>query len=117
MPPRGYRDELKRRWREYATPEMEAQLKAASGRERDLSHLVRISIVRDRDGITPWAAAGKVADEIGGVARLRHANQKRLYGKFQKTPVLYQRLSLASDPVEAADREIWEQFRRKYGIK
>jgi hypothetical protein len=93
--------------------EREARSKAAFGREPDLRHLVKISALQDRDGISPHAAAGKIADEIGGDARLRHANKKRLYAKFQKAPALYQRLSLAGgDPGFAAEREICESLAR-----
>jgi hypothetical protein len=89
--------------------EAEARRKAARGRERDLRHLVDISVLQDRQGITAWDAAGKIADQIGGDARLRHANHKRLYGKFQKAPMLYRRLAFASeDPADAAEREICE---------
>jgi hypothetical protein len=89
--------------------EHEAQSKAAFGREPDLRYLIKIPILQDRDGISPHSAAGKIADEIGGDARLRHANRKRLYGKFQKAPALYRRLAWASeDPSDAAEREIAE---------
>jgi len=89
--------------------EHEARSKAAFGREPDLRHLVKISVMQDRDGISANEAAGKVADEFGGNARVRHANYKRLYSKFQKAPALYLRLALASeDPSDAADREICE---------
>ncbi|MGC1891343.1 MAG: hypothetical protein WA709_35600 [Stellaceae bacterium] len=141
MPPRGYRDETKRlersiddttrnlvrlsarlgheedrqRYKKELADRAEAQArrKAANGRERDLRHLVDISVLQDRQGITAWAAAGKIADQIGGDARLRHANKKRLYAKFQKAAALYQRLSLAdSDPAFAAEREICESLAR-----
>ena len=137
MPPRGYRDETKRlersiddstrnlvrlsaklgqeedrqRYKDELADraEAEARRKAARGRERDLRHLVDISVLQDRQGITAWAAAGKIAHQIGGDARLRHANHKRLYGKFQKAPMLYRRLAFASeDPADAAEREICE---------
>jgi hypothetical protein len=140
MPPRGYRDETKRlersiddttrnlvrlsaklgheedrqRYKKELADRAEARArrKAARGRERDLRHLVDISVLQDRQGITVWAAAGKVADQIGGEARLRHANTKRLYAKFQKAPALYHRLSLADDPSFAAEREICESLAR-----
>jgi hypothetical protein len=135
MPPRGYRDESKRltrsiddttrdlvrlsarlgheedrqRYKKELADRAEAQarMKAAGGRERDLRHLVDISVLQDRQGITAWAAAGKIADQIGGDARLRHANTKRLYAKFQKAAALYRRLAAApEDPKTAAHREI-----------
>jgi hypothetical protein len=125
MPARGYRDEDKRLWREllagykelnrerYASwMEHRAKSKAAYRREPDLPYLVKIPMLQDRDGLSPYTAAGKVADEIGGDARLRHANRKKLYGKFQKAPGLYRRLALASeDPSDAAEREICEAIR------
>jgi hypothetical protein len=139
MPPRGYRDESKqleksidrgarelmrlsaklgheedrqRYKKELADrAEAKARTKAAYGRERDLRHLVKISVLQDRDGISANEAAGKVADEIGGNARVRHANYKRLYGKFQQAPELYRRLALAGgDPSFAAEREICESL-------
>jgi hypothetical protein len=118
MPPRGYRDEFKRWYREIVPPERVALQKAASGREHDLSKLVKISILQDREGLTAHAAARKIADEIGGNARLRHANTKRLYAKFQKAAALYRRLALAScDPVDAADREICEEYFKNWSVK
>jgi hypothetical protein len=93
--------------------EHEARSKAAFGREPDLRHLVDISVLQERQGITAWAAARQIADEIGGDAPLRHANKKRLYAKFQKAPALYQRLSLTGgDPGFAAEREICESLAR-----
>jgi hypothetical protein len=84
-------------------------LRAAECRELDLLRLVKIARVKDRDGISSaYAAAGKVADEIGGAPRRRRANQKTLHGKFQKAPALYRRLALAPEahPAEAATREL-----------
>lgn len=120
MPPRGYRDESKRLEREVLAGEKEldrqcyaasmehrARRKAAFGRDLDLPYLVKISMLHDRDGISPHAAAEKIADGIGGDARLRHANKKRLYRKFQEAPALYRRLAAApEDPKTAAHREI-----------
>jgi hypothetical protein len=112
MPPRGYRDTYKKFARKILSPEHLARQKAAFGREPDLLHLINITRLQDRDGISAHAAAGKIADEIGGVARTRHANQKRLYRKFQTAPALYRRLALAADndPADAADREICEEL-------
>jgi hypothetical protein len=73
--------------------------------------LVKMAMLQDRDGISAWAAAGKIADEISANARARHANQKRLHRKFQKAPALYHRLALAPDhPADAADREICDEL-------
>jgi hypothetical protein len=108
MPPRGYHDEYKKQLkRQFDNPERAALAKPASGREHDLPHLVKISMLHDRDGISSHAAAEKISDGIGGDARLRHANKKRLYRKFQKAPALYRRLAAApEDPKTAAHREI-----------
>jgi hypothetical protein len=133
MPPRGYRDENKRlsksidddtRWlarfgnedqrqnyrRELAKrTEAKARQKAANGREFHLRYLVEIAVSMDRHGLSAHAAAEKIADEMGGSARVRHANHKTLYRKFQEAPALYRRLALSSeDPADAADREICE---------
>jgi hypothetical protein len=112
MPPRGYRDTYKKLVRELLPPEHLARQKAAFRREPDLSHLIKIARLQDRHGMSAHDAAGKIADEIGGVARVRHANQKRLYRKFQIAPALYRRLALAADddPANAADREICEEL-------
>jgi hypothetical protein len=111
MPPRGYRDTYKKWVRKFMPPEHFARQKAASRREPELLHLIKIARFQDRDGISAYAAAGKMADDIGGVARTRHANQKRLYRKFQTAPALYRRLALAADdPADAAEREIWEEL-------
>jgi hypothetical protein len=124
MPPRGYRDEHKRLWRELLAGykesnkeehgrwmEHRARTKAAYKREPDLPNLVKIAVLQDRDGLSPYAAAEKIANEIGGDARLRHANKKRLYCKFQTAPALYRRLALApEDPADAAGREICESL-------
>jgi|SRR5271154_6945671 len=111
MPPRGYRDWFKETLRQ-SDPERVARRRAARGRDRDLPLLIKISLLQDRDKISPHAAAGKIADEIGGDARVRHANKKRLYGKFQRAPALYRRLALApDDPAGAAEREIAEELR------
>ena len=146
MPPLGWRDEDKKVQREidkidrdlvrlwskagdheraqfYKTEladraEREARCKAAYGDERDLARLVEISRVRDRAGISAWAAAGISADAMGGDARVRHATRKTLYRKFQKAPRLYQRLAAASeDPQVAADREICAELSASLGIK
>jgi hypothetical protein len=143
MPPRGYRDESKRLAREIDATERqlvrlcselghdeqsehykrqladrgegEARRKAANGREADLQHLVDISVLQERQGITAWAAAGKIANQIGGNAQARHASRKRLYGKFQKASALYRRLASAPEnPADAADREIWEQLEKSF---
>jgi hypothetical protein len=107
MPPRGYHDEYKELSRKFIPPEVLARQKAAYGRERDLRHLVRMALLQDRDGISAWAAAGKIADEIGANPRACHAVQKRLHAKFQKAPALYRRLAAAGeDPKTAAHREI-----------
>jgi hypothetical protein len=68
----------------------------------------------DRDGLSAHAATGKIADEMGGSARVRHANHKTLYRKFQQAPALYRRLASApeDDPAEAAEREICESLAR-----
>jgi hypothetical protein len=68
----------------------------------------------DRDGLSAHAATGKSADEMGGSARVRHANHKTLYRKFQQAPALYRRLASApeDDPAEAAEREICESLAR-----
>jgi hypothetical protein len=89
--------------------EYKARSNAAFGRERQLGYLVKIAVSVDRDGLTAHAASRKIADEMGGNARLRHANKKTLYRKFQRAPALYRRLALASeDPSDAAEREICE---------
>jgi|SRR5215831_13990461 len=138
MPPRGHRDQLKAWLRadrekdlvrlyskagdeeaaQYSkkmvadAAEHAARRKAARGRERHLLHLVEISRLRDQLAITAWAAAGIIANAIGGDARVRHANRKTLYRKFQKAPALYRRLALASeDPQAAAKREIEDWIR------
>jgi hypothetical protein len=111
MPPRGYRDELKRWMRELLSPEERARGRVARGRERDLTHLLRIATLCASCGVTVWAAAGIVAEELGGAPQPRHATRKRLYGKYQKAPALYWRLASASeDPEDAADREICEEL-------
>jgi hypothetical protein len=135
MPPRGYRDESKRlersieesqkvlakigdedqrqRYKEELarSAEHKARQKAASREEPDLQYLVKIAVLADQNRINPHAAALEIANEIGGNARLRHANQKRLYGKFQKAPALYRRLASASeDPADVADREICQSI-------
>jgi hypothetical protein len=107
MPPRGYHDEYKELYRKFTNPEVLARQKAAYGRERDLPHLIKVAVLQSRDGISAWAAAGKIADEIGADPRARHAARKRLYVKFQKAPALYRRLAAAGeDPKTAAHREI-----------
>jgi hypothetical protein len=84
-----------------------ARQKAANGRERDLPHLIKIAVLQGPDAISAWAAAGKIADEIGADPRARHAVRKRLYAKFQKAQALYRRLAAAGeDPKIAAHREI-----------
>jgi hypothetical protein len=133
MPPRGYRDENKRLSksiddlerelsrlgnedeRQYykrqltKRAEAKARRKAANGREFHLRYLVEIAVSMDRHGLSAHAAAEKIADEMGGSARVRHANHKTLYRKFQEAPALYRRLALSSeDPADAADREICE---------
>jgi hypothetical protein len=118
MPPRGFRDVFKELQREYDTPESAARRRVAARRERDIAHLIQISILQDRDGITPHAAATKIADAIGGDARVRHANKKRLYAKFQSAPAFYRRLAAAPDaPWLAADREICQWLYEQHGIK
>jgi hypothetical protein len=115
MPPRGYRDERKALLREFADahPEQTARANAAYGLERDLRHLVRIAVLMDRKGITAWAAAGEIANEIGADdPRARHAIQKRLHRKFQQAPALYHRLAAAPEhPESAAEREISQELR------
>jgi hypothetical protein len=118
MPPRGFRDEFKKLVRKYETPEMAARGRVFTRKERDIAHLIQISILQDRDGITPHAAATKVSDAIGGDARVRHANKKRLYAKFQKAPAFYRRMAAASDaPWLAADRELCQYLYEQLGIK
>jgi hypothetical protein len=139
MPPRGYQDETKRLERSiddheralarlssnenerlyYKTlladrAEAKARRKAAGGREPHLRYLVNIAVSMDRDGLSAHAATGKIADEMGGSARVRHANHKTLYRKFQQAPALYRRLASApeDDPAEAAEREICESLAR-----
>jgi hypothetical protein len=138
MPPRGYQDESKRLERSiddheraarlssnenerlyYKTlladrAEAKARRKAAGGREPHLRYLVNIAVWMDRDGLSAHAATGKIADEMGGSARVRHANHKTLYRKFQQAPALYRRLASApeDDPAEAAEREICESLAR-----
>jgi hypothetical protein len=139
MPPRGYQDESKRLDRSiddheralarlssnenerlyYKTlladrAEAKARRKAARGREPHLRYLVNIAVSMDRDGLSAHAATGKIADEMGGSARVRHANHKTLYRKFQQAPALYRRLASApeDDPAEAAEREICESLAR-----
>jgi hypothetical protein len=116
VPPRGYRDEWKAGRRAIEDPERKARRIAAHGREHDLMSLVKMAMLQDRDGISAWAAAGKIADEISpNDARARHANQKRLHGKFQKAPALYQRLASAPDhPADAANREICDELGLKW---
>jgi hypothetical protein len=94
--------------------EHKARIRAAFGSEPDFDHLVRISILCDRGGRTPWGAAGIVADEIGGVANVRHANRKRLYRKFRKTPAAYRRWASAEDPQDAANREFSDYIREMF---
>ena len=142
MPPRGYRDESKRlersiddttrnlvrlsarlgheedrqRYKKELADRAEAKArrKAARGREPHLRYLVNIAVSMDRDGLSAHAATGKIADEMGGSARVRHANHKTLYRKFQQAPALYRRLASApeDDPAEAAEREICESLAR-----
>src|SRR5271156_386856 len=134
MPPRGYCDESKRLARSIednarallrltsgdkrqyykrlltGRAETKALLKAAYRREPDLRHLVKIAVSMDRDGLSAHAASGKIANEIGGSARVRHAKHKTLYRKFQEAPALYRRLALApEDPADAAERELCNQ--------
>jgi hypothetical protein len=138
MPPRGYRDSFKASLRcdfekdmlrdcleagdaegaQYYRKkiadraESAARSKAAWGREPHLHQLVKMSRVRDQLAIAAWDAAGIIAGELGGDARVRHANRKTLYRKFQKAPGLYRRLASASeDPQAAAMREIDDEMR------
>jgi hypothetical protein len=57
-------------------------------------------------GATPWAAAGEIADGLGGDARVRHANRKTLYKKYNNDPEMFFRLAQAPDLAEAIRFEI-----------
>jgi hypothetical protein len=124
MPPRGYRipheviefdDEISYKRARARGREAKARRKAAFGKERQLRHLVDIAILIERDGLSANAAAGEIANQIGGNPRIRHANHKTLYGKFQRAPALYRRLALAGeDPSESAMREFCEEIVRTH---
>jgi hypothetical protein len=125
MPPRGYRapyeviefdDEASFKLARAQAREAKARREAAFGKERDLRHLVGIAALIDRDGLSANNAAWKIANEIGGNPRQRHAKHKDLYRKFQSAPALYRRLALApaNDWSEAAMREICEEIARSH---
>jgi hypothetical protein len=125
MPPRGYRapyelvefdDETSYKQARARAAEAKARRKAAFGKERDLRYLVDIATLIDREGLSAHKATRRIADEIGGTPRQRHANHKNLYRKFKLAEALYRRVALAPclDPSEAAMREICEEIARTH---
>jgi hypothetical protein len=87
--------------------DIEGVLPAASAsslaRYDDLPHLVEIGR-RVLQGMKPWAAAGEIAERIGGDARARKNNRRRLYDRFRTDAGIYRRIAQAPD----TDAGIWE---------
>jgi hypothetical protein len=73
--------------------------------DADLWHLIDLEKIV-LQGATPWAAAGEIADGLGGDARVRHANRKTLYKKYNNDPEMFFRLAQAPDLAEAIRFEI-----------
>jgi hypothetical protein len=73
--------------------------------DADLWHLIDLAKIV-LQGATPWAAAGEIADGLGGDARVRHANRKTLYKKYNNDPEMFFRLAQAPDLAEAIRFEI-----------
>jgi hypothetical protein len=65
----------------------------------DLPHLVEIGRLVSTEQITDWAAAGKVADQIGGSPRERHSCRKQLHKQFKAGAAIYLRIARAPDMV------------------
>jgi hypothetical protein len=73
--------------------------------DADLWHLIDLEKIV-LQGATPWAAAGEIADSLGGDVRVRHANRKTLYKKYNNDPEMFFRLAQAPDLAEAIRFEI-----------
>ena len=73
--------------------------------DANLWHLIDLAKIV-LQGATPWAAAGEIADGLGGDARVRHANRKTLYKKYNNDPEMFFRLAQAPDLAEAIRFEI-----------
>jgi hypothetical protein len=73
--------------------------------DADLWHLIDLAKIV-LQGATPWAAAGEIADGLGGDARVRHANRKTLYKKYNNDPEMFFRFAQAPDLAEAIRFEI-----------
>jgi hypothetical protein len=77
------------------------------GSRHDLPHLIEIARLV-RDGAKDLAAAEKIAERIGGNARVRHNNKKQLYERFRKGRAVYLRIAQAPD-AEACIEKIIEE--------
>jgi hypothetical protein len=77
----------------------------------DLPELIEIAQLV-ADGSSARAAAGVVAEQIGGRPGVRHANKKRLYERFRKDREIYLQIAKSPD-VDARIAEIVDKAVRQ----